>query len=114
MISYHDDIKINSLFTQLINLRKKGPIIKYIQRFKKLSLRLDSIPNDKLSDLVIGTLKDNIQHEVHLFEPTSLEKDFMVERMVERKNMAMATKRTTSNTYRENNVLLLTPFHLQG
>ena len=54
-------------------------------------------------DLFIGALKDNIQHEVRLFEPTSLEKDFMVARKVESKNMATAT-RTTSNTYRENNV----------
>ena len=30
MIAYHDDVKINSLFTQLINIRKKGPVIEHI------------------------------------------------------------------------------------
>ena len=65
---------------------------------------MDGIPDDKLLDLFIGTLKDNIQHDVCLFEPTSLEKDFMVARKVESKNMAMFTRRTTSNTYRKNNV----------
>ena len=65
---------------------------------------MDEILGDKLLDLFIGTLKDKIQHEVHLFEQTSLENDFMVARKVESKNMAMATRRTTSNTYRENNV----------
>ena len=64
---------------------------------------MDGIPKDKFLYLFIGTLKDNIQHEVHLFEPTSLEKDFMVERKAESKNLVMATKTTNSNTSRENN-----------
>ena len=64
---------------------------------------MDAIPNDKLSDFFIGTLKDNTQHEVHLFEPTSLEKTFLVAWKVENKNIVMATRRTTSNNYRENN-----------
>jgi hypothetical protein len=102
LISYHDDVKRNQFFTQLINLRQKGPVIKNIQQFQKLSLRVDGMPNDKLLDLFIGTLKDNIQHEVHLFEPTSLKKDFMVARKVESRNMVMATRRITYKTYREN------------
>lgn len=81
LIAYHDDVKTNSLFTQFINLRQKGLVLKHIQQFQKFSLRLEGIPDDKLLDLFIGTLKDNIQHEVHLFEPTSLEKDFMVARL---------------------------------
>ena len=48
-------------------------------------------------DLFIGTLKDNIQHEVCLFEATSLEMDFRMERKVESKNMTMTTKNFPSN-----------------
>ena len=59
-----------------------GPIIKHIQQFQNLSLRVEGIEDDKLFDIFIETLKDNIQHEVRLFEPTSLEKDFMVGRKV--------------------------------
>ena len=70
---------------------------------------MEGIPNDELLDLFIGTLKVNIQHEVCLFEPTSLEKAFMFVTKVESKNMLMATKRTTSNTYRENNVTSSNP-----
>ena len=70
LIAYHDDVKSNSLFTQLINPKQKGPVIEHIQQFQKLSLRVEGIADDKLLDLFIGTLKDNIQHEVHLFEPT--------------------------------------------
>ena len=61
LISYHDDVKNNSFFTQLINLRKNGPIIKHIQQFQNLSLRVDGIPDDKLLDLFIATLKDGPQ-----------------------------------------------------
>ena len=61
----------NSFFIQLINLKQKGLVIEHIQQFQKLSLRVDGIPDDKLLDLFIGTLKDNIQLEVRIFEPTS-------------------------------------------
>ena len=88
----------------MINLRKKGLVIEHSQQFQKLSLIVDGIPDDKVLDLFIGTLKDNIQHEVHLFEPTSLEKTFMLERNIESKNLVMASKKTISNTSRENNV----------
>ena len=54
-------------------------------------------------DVFIGTLKDNIPHEVHLWEPKSLENAFRVTRNVESKNMAMDTRRTTPNIYRDNN-----------
>jgi hypothetical protein len=40
---------------------------------------------------------------VHLWEPKSLENAFKVARNVESKNMAMATRRTNPNIYRENN-----------
>jgi hypothetical protein len=50
----------------------------------------------------MGTLKENIQHEVCLFEPKSLEKAFSMERKVENKNMA--TRRVATNNYREHHV----------
>jgi len=59
--------------------------------------------NITIVDVFIGTLKDNIQHEVLLWEPKSLENAFKVERNVESKNMAMTTRRTNPNIYRENN-----------
>ena len=65
---------------------------------------MKKIPNDNLLDLFIGTLKDNIPHELCILEPTSLEMTFKLTRRVESKNMAMATKRFPSNTYKENNV----------
>ena len=64
---------------------------------------MKNIQNENLLDLFIGTLKDNIQHEVRLFEPTSLEMAFRMERKVESKNVVMDTKRFPSNAYRENN-----------
>jgi hypothetical protein len=69
-----------------------------------LNIKVKDIPYEHLIDVFIGTLKDNIQHKVHLWEPKSLENEFMVERNVESKNMAMDTRRTTPNIYREKNV----------
>jgi hypothetical protein len=50
----------------------------------------------------MGTLKECIQYEVHLFEPKYIENYFGMERKVERKNMA--TRRVTTNNYREHHV----------
>ena len=109
LIAYHDDAKRNSFFTQLINLWQKGLEIECIQQFQKLNLIMEGILDDKLLDLFIGTLKDNIQHEVHLFEPTSLEKYLIVSRKVETKSLAMTTRRITPKTSRESNVLSTNP-----
>ena len=102
MISYHDD-KNNTLFTQFVNLKQKGLVAEHIQQFQKFNLRVKNISTNNLLDMFIGTLKDNIQHELCILEPTSLEKDFNLARRVESKNMAMTTKRFPSNAYRENN-----------
>jgi hypothetical protein len=55
----------------------------------------------------MGTLKENIQHEVCLLEYKSLEDSFRVSRKDKRKNMA--TIRTTTNTYKEHNVTYPNP-----
>jgi hypothetical protein len=60
-----------------------------------LNIKLIDIPNEHLIDVFIGTLRGNIQHEVLLWEPKSLENTFRVARNVESKNMAIATRRTT-------------------
>ena len=48
----------------------------------------------------MGTLKEKIQHEVHLFERRSIENGFMLERKVKSKNMT--TRKLVINNYREN------------
>jgi hypothetical protein len=53
-------------------------------------------------DLFMSTLKENIQREVHLFEPKSLEKYFSMERKVKNKNMV--TRRVATNNYKEHHV----------
>ena len=65
----------NTFFIEMVNIKKKGPVTEHIKQFQKLSLRVKKISEDNFLDLFIGTLKDNIQNEVHLFEPPSLEKD---------------------------------------
>jgi hypothetical protein len=59
----------NTFFSQLINLKKKGSFAENIENFQRLNIKVMSIPNEHLIDVFIGTLKDKIQHEVHLWEP---------------------------------------------
>jgi hypothetical protein len=75
----------------------------HIENFQRLNIKITDILDEHLIDVFIGTLKDNIQHKVHLWEPKSLENAFRVVRNVESKNMAMDTRRTTPNIYREKN-----------
>ena len=53
-------------------------------------------------DLFIGTLKDNIQHEVHVLETNSLEKVFRLARKIGCK--IMATRKPTTHFYKEGSV----------
>jgi hypothetical protein len=103
MIAHYEDTRSNTFFSQLINLKQKGSVTEHIENFQRLNIKVTNIPDEHLIDVFIGTLKDNIQHEVRLWEPKSLENAFKVARNVESKNMAMATRRTNPNIYRENN-----------
>jgi hypothetical protein len=96
LISCYGDIKIN-IFSST-----KGLVIEHIQQFQKLGLRVKNIHEDNLLDLFMGTLKENIQYELHLFESKSLEKSFSMARKVENKDMA--TRRVATNNYREHHV----------
>jgi len=64
-----------------------------------LNIRVKDILEEYRVDLFIGTLKDNIQHEVHLWEPDSLEKAFRLERKMESK--IMATRKPTIHNYKD-------------
>jgi gas vesicle protein len=103
MITHYEDTRSNTFFSQLINLKQKGSVTKHIENFQRLNIKVTNILDEQLIDVFIITLKDNIQHEVRLWEPKSLENAFKVVRNVESKNMAMATRRTNPNIYRENN-----------
>ena len=53
--------------------------------------------------MFIGTLKGNIQHEVHLWELGSLENAFRFPRKMERK--IMATRKPTTDNYKHGSVV---------
>ena len=63
-----------------------------------MNIRLNDIQEEHRIDFLIGNLKDNIQHEVCLWEPDSLEKAFRLERKIESK--FMATRKPTTNIYK--------------
>jgi hypothetical protein len=94
MIAHYEDTRRNTFFSQLINLKQKGSVTEHIENFQRLNIKVTDIPDEHLIDVFI---KDNIQHEVYLWEPKSLENAFKVARNVESKNMAMATRRTNPN-----------------
>ena len=98
-MQHYDDTRGNTFFSQLINIKKKNLVVKHIEKFQILNIKVVNIPYEKLIDVFIGTLKDNIQREVRLWEPKSLENAFRVARNVESKNMATETRRTTPNIY---------------
>jgi hypothetical protein len=87
----------------LINIKQNGSVTGHIENFQRLNIKVTYILNEHLIDVFIGAFKDKIQHEVLLWEPKSLDNAFRVERNVESKNMAMATRRNNPNIYRENN-----------
>ena len=102
MIAHYEDTKRNTFFSQLINLKQKGSVVEHIEDFQKLNIRVVDILEEHMIDVFIGTLKDNIQHEVHLSELDSLEKAFRLARKIECK--IMATRKPTTHIYKDGSV----------
>ncbi len=102
MIARYGDTKSNTFFSQLINLKQKDSMMEYIEDFQKLNIRIKDILEHRI-DVFIGNLKDNIQREVHLWEPNSLEKAFRLERKMEHK--IMATNKPTTHNYKDGSVV---------
>ena len=69
-----------------------------IEDFQKLNIRVNDIREEHRIDVLIGILKDNIQHEVRLWEPDSLDKAFRLARKNESKFMAL--RKPTINIYK--------------
>ena len=80
MIAHYEDTKRNTFFSQLINLKQKGSVVEHIEDLQKLNVRVIDISEEHKIDVFIGTLKDNIQHEVRVWEPDSLENAFRLEK----------------------------------
>eukprot|EP00253_Pinus_taeda_P024425 PITA_24425 len=119
MTAHYEDTKSNTSFSQLISLKQKGPMMEHIEEFQKLSIRVKNNPKEHRIDVFIGTLKENIQHDVHLWKLDSLEKAFRLARKLERK--IMATRRPTTHNYKDGSVvspsfmqpIMLTPQQLE-
>eukprot|EP00253_Pinus_taeda_P030069 PITA_30069 len=77
--------------------------MEHIEEFQKLNIRVKNIPEEPRIDVFIGTLKNNIQHDVRLWEPDSLEKASRLARKMERK--IMATKKHTTHNYKDGSVV---------
>ena len=73
--------------------------MEHIKEFQKLNIRVKNIPKEHRIDVFIGTLKDNIQHDVRLWEPDPLEKAFRLARKI------MATKKHTTHNYKDGSVV---------
>ena len=78
-------------------------MMEHNEDFQKLNIRLKDIPKEHNIDVFIGTLKDNIQHEVCLWELDSLEKAFRLARKMESK--IMATREPTTHNYKDGSVV---------
>ena len=64
---HYEDTKSNTFFSQLINLKQKGSVVEHIEDFQKFNIRATDILEEQKIDVFIGTLKDNINHEVHVW-----------------------------------------------
>ena len=75
----------------------------HIEDFQKLNIRVNDILEKQRIDAFIGTLKDNIQHEIHLWEPDSLKKALRLLRKIESK--IMETRNPTIHEYNYGSVI---------
>ena len=69
MIAHYEDTRSNTFFSQLINLKQKGSVTEHIENFQRLNIKVIDILDEYLIDVFIGSLRDNIHHEVHFGNP---------------------------------------------
>ena len=98
MIAHYEDTKRNTFFIQLLNLKQKGSVVEHIKDFQKLNIRVTDIPAEHKIYVFTRNLKDNIQHEVCIWELDSLENAFILERKIECK--IMETRKPTTHIYK--------------
>ena len=67
-----------------------------------MNIRVNDILEKQRIDVFIGTLKDNIQHEVRLWELDSLAKAFRLARKIE--SEIMETRNPTTHNYKYGSV----------
>ena len=79
-----------------------------------MNIKVTNIPDEHLIDVFIGTLNDNIEHEVHLWEPKSLENSFKVARNVESKTWLWLLEGPILTSIERKMFLLLKHLNLQG
>ena len=61
LIAHYEEEKSNTCLSQLINLKQNGTATKHIENFQRLNIKVTYIPEEHLTDVFIGNLKDNIQ-----------------------------------------------------
>ena len=88
MIEHYEDTKRNTFVSKWINLKQKGSMEEHIQDIQKFHTRVNDSPEERRIGVFIANLKGNIQHEVRLWEPDSLENSFKLARKMERKIVA--------------------------
>ena len=77
-----------------------------------MNIRVIDILEEHMIDVFIGTLKDNIQHEVCVWGPDSLENTFRLAGKIECK--IMVTRKPTTHIIKMEVFLLLDFHNLQG
>eukprot|EP00253_Pinus_taeda_P020057 PITA_20057 len=102
LIAHYEDTKSNTFFYKIDKSQQKGSIMEHIEEFQKFNIRVNDIPEEHKIDVFIESLKDNIQHDVRLWEPDSLEKAFTLARKMESK--IMATRKHTTHIYKDRSV----------
>ena len=70
MIAHYEDIKRNTIFRQLINIKQKGLVGEHIEDFQKLNIRVTDIPNRDMrkfdcKDLITWILQMEQYFEIH-------------------------------------------------
>jgi len=91
----YDDIWDRDYFSQLTKIKQVGPVMDYILQHQKLATRVDGLSDDKLLELYIGGLREEIRHELHILNPPDMTTVIKLARQIEAKNRA--TRRSISS-----------------
>lgn len=89
IIAQYDNVWEADYFSQLTKIRQIGSMMDYTLKHQKLVTRVDGLDAEKMLELYIGGLKDEIWHELQILGPMDITIAIRMAKQIEAKNRAM-------------------------
>eukprot|EP01018_Ginkgo_biloba_P025390 Gb_18447 [translate_table: standard] len=85
----YDNVWEKDYFSQLTKIRQTGTVMDYTTQYQKLATLVDELSDDKMLELYIKGLREEIRHEIKIIDPPDMNSAIKLACQIEAKNRAI-------------------------